>query len=159
MDEWHADLVLLGPQLGEGVAAAIEELSSTDAASRLSNFLREEERDPRNLLVSFTIVKKASCRDIVLCYLLGFQGQDLDFGNCSPCQIPFLLACLALGHVWQCVETFKDLIHLAHSAHFCWQAFEDFPPECVSNETLISLFETLSSYFPITSLVRSFGHV
>ncbi|CAE7390142.1 mms19, partial [Symbiodinium pilosum] len=70
MDEWHADLVLLGPQLGEGVAAAIE-----------------EERDPRNLLVSFTIVKKA---------------------------------------------------------------FEDFPPECVSNETLISLFETLSSYFPIT---------
>ncbi|CAE6948565.1 mms19, partial [Symbiodinium sp. KB8] len=70
MDEWHSDLVLLGPQLGEGVAAAIE-----------------EERDPRNLLVSFTIVKKA---------------------------------------------------------------FQDFPPECITKETAITLFETLSSYFPIT---------
>eukprot|EP00439_Symbiodinium_sp_Y106_P018073 s5430_g2.t1 len=70
MDEWHSELVLLGPQLGEGVAAAIE-----------------EERDPRNLLVSFTIVKKA---------------------------------------------------------------FQDFPPECITKETAITLFETLSSYFPIT---------
>ena len=27
MDEWHSELVLLGPQLGEGVAAAIEDTS------------------------------------------------------------------------------------------------------------------------------------
>ena len=25
MDEWHSDLVLFGPQLGEGAAAAIED--------------------------------------------------------------------------------------------------------------------------------------
>ncbi|CAE7452833.1 mms19 [Symbiodinium natans] len=70
MEEWQSDLAMLGPQLGEGVAATIE-----------------EERDPRNLLVSFIVVKKA---------------------------------------------------------------FQDFPPECITNEAVITLFETLSSYFPIT---------
>ncbi|CAK9024734.1 unnamed protein product [Durusdinium trenchii] len=69
-NEWREELTMLGPELGDGISAAIE-----------------EERDPRNLLISFTLVKKV------------------------------------LG---------------------------DFPAACASRETVQSLFETLSSYFPIT---------
>lgn len=69
-DEWHDELTMLGPHLGDGIAAAIE-----------------EERDPRNLLASFKVVRKVMA---------------------------------------------------------------DFPAACVSREALTALFDTLSSYFPIT---------
>jgi len=69
-DEWHDEMKMLGPHLGDGISSAIE-----------------EERDPRNLLASFKVVRKV---------------------------------------------------------------LADFPSACVSREALTSLFETLSSYFPIT---------
>eukprot|EP00435_Cladocopium_sp_Y103_P011461 s2066_g3.t1 len=69
-EDWHDELTMIGPHLGDGIAAAIE-----------------EERDPRNLLASFKVVRKVMA---------------------------------------------------------------DFPAASVSREAVTALFDTLSSYFPIT---------